>query len=105
MDALKPDILRTLDLSRMEKKSMANTPEQATVTDVEQSIGTIEPLPSPQHLEVRQRDKNPLIEVEAKNLQVQLPFTGYAYENKEKGAKHSQSLSNDFKMEFKNKWI
>ena len=53
MDALKPDILRTLDLSRMEKKSMANTPEQATVTDVEQSIGTIEPLPSPQHLEVR----------------------------------------------------
>jgi hypothetical protein len=53
MEALKPDILRTLDLSRMEKKSMVGTPEHATATDVEQSIGTIEPLPSPQHLEVR----------------------------------------------------
>jgi hypothetical protein len=38
IDAMKPDILRTLDLSRMEKKSIGGTEvgeEKNTVTDVE----------------------------------------------------------------------
>lgn len=80
--SLKPDILRTLDLTRMEKKPIDGDegPAQQSVTDVEQSIGTIEPIPSPHHLEFKQKDRS-------KNLQVstqQLPFTKY-------------EISNDFK--------
>ena len=84
------NILKTLDLTRMEKKPLDGTeyPTQS-VTDVEQSIGTIEPLPSPQHLEVKQRDTQ---KDRNMSLQVQLPFTKYAFEN-DRGNK----ISSDFK--------